>query len=204
VVATHIDVGINRPAIIRSYPTRRMAGPEVPADLTVGDAMRATSAAPRYVPPSGGANVSPVLGPGFYDYGTTKNSPLQDLVYECRKLYSYANDTQIIVSMGSGNGCNNTAENPEMANSVEVRHSEAAAIRQKFEVENQKVMQTGWMKYFRFEVPGMTDVPLQEWDQVDVVMEKTHSYLAQPEVGQKFYACVDAVSAPLIGQQAPS
>jgi hypothetical protein len=59
-------------------------------------------------------------------------------------------------------------------------------------------MHRGWMQYFRFNVP-LDDVPLDEAAHEDEVKEKTLAYLARPEVGLRFYACVDAITALLLG-----
>ncbi|KAF2263856.1 FabD/lysophospholipase-like protein [Lojkania enalia] len=198
VVSTKVDIGFNRPALIRSYPTRRISGPEIDPDMKVWEAMKATSAAPRYA--AGGAVRRSVIAPGLVDYGTAKNNPVKDLVYECRKLYSFANDTQIIISIGAGMGADRSQELQEMANGVDIRNMEANAAADKFQDDFRPVIESGWMKYFRFNVPNLHDVPLEEWDQMDKMMEKTRAYLEDAEVGHQFYACVDAVAALLMGE----
>ena len=88
-----------------------------------------------------------------------------------------------------------------MANSVEDRKAEARTWGEKFEAEHAALMERNWMKYFRFDVTGLEDVPLEEWSHEDLIKEKTSAYLAQPEVGQRFYACVDAITALLLSPQ---
>jgi hypothetical protein len=200
VVSTHVDIGTNRAALMRSYQTRRITGPEIDANMTICQAMKATCVAPRYIFPQPGVNQRPIIEPGLVDYGTAKNNPIRDILYECRKLFRYANDMMIIVSIGTGDGLDRNIEIPEMANNVEDRNAEARVWGQKFEADNQALMERGWMSYFRFNVPGLEKVPLEEWRHEDLVKEKTSAYLAQPEVSQKFYTCVDAITALLLGQ----
>ncbi|KAF2868345.1 acyl transferase/acyl hydrolase/lysophospholipase [Massariosphaeria phaeospora] len=201
VVATQIDIGTNKPALIRSYQTRRMAGPELDDNFATWQVMRATAVAPRWVQPGDGTNRRPVIGAGLVDHGTAKNNPIRDILYECRKLYSYANDMMVLVSIGTGTGYDREQEINEMANSVDDRTNEARVASEKFEADNQALMDRGWMKYFRFNVPELDHVPLEEWNQEALIKAKTRAYLERPDVGERFYACVDAITAILVGER---
>lgn len=193
--------GTNRAALIRSYQTRRITGPDLEPDMPIWQTMKATSAAPRYVHSEKAVPQRFVIEKGLVDHGTTKNNPVRDILYECRKLFRYANDMMIIVSVGSGSGLDRSREIPEMANSVDDRKAEARGWGEKFQADHAALMERNWMKYFRFDVTGLDDVPLEEWSHEDLIKEKTSAYLAQPEVGQRFYACVDAIAALLLGPQ---
>jgi hypothetical protein len=162
--------------------------------------MKATCVAPRYTQVEG-VPQRLVLEAGLVDYGTVKNNPVRDILYECRKLFRYANDMMIIVSVGTGVGLDRKNEITEMVKSVEDRNAEAKSAGDKFETDHAALMERGWMKYFRFNVDGLEDVPLEEWDCEELIKEKTSKYLAQPEVGQRFYACVDAIATLLLGPQ---
>lgn len=186
---------------MRSYQTRRITGPDLDANMTIVQAMRATAIAPRYMLPQAGINQRLVIEPGLVDHGTAKNNPVRDILYECRKLFRYANDMMIIVSIGTGLGMDRYNEISEMANAVDDRNAEARAWGEKFEADHRALMERGWMKYFRFNVPGLDDVPLEEWCHEDEIKEKTSEYLAQPEVSLMFYACVDAITGLLLGPQ---
>jgi hypothetical protein len=201
VVSTHIEIGTNKAALMRSYQTRRITGPDLDANMTLSQAMKATSVAPKYMSPRPGVNHRLVIEPGLVDHGTAKNNPVRDILYECRKLFRYANDMMIIVSIGTGVGLNRENEIAEMANGVEDRNAEARAWGEKFEYDHQALMERGWMKYFRFNVTGLEDVPLEEWCHEDPIKEKTSAYLAKPEVSHMFYACVDAITKLLLGPQ---
>lgn len=198
VVTTHIKIGTNKAALIRSYQTRRITGPEVDMDMKIWEAMKATSVAPRHMPPQPGITQRLVIEPGLVDHGTAKNNPVRDIVYECRKLFRYTNDMMIIVSVGTGSGLDPKSEIPEMVNAVTDRINEARSWREKFEQDNATLMERNWLKYFHFNVPGLEDVPLEEWCHEDSMKEKTSNYLAQPDVGHKFYACVDAIATLLL------
>ena len=180
-----------------------MAGPDLDLNLTTWQAMRATSIAPRYMDHPRGTQIRrSVIEPGLVDYGTGKNNPVRDLVFECRKLYGYAHDTMVVVSIGTGTGLDRMSEINEMAIRVEERAGEAQAAAEKFEKDNESLIGRSWMKYFRFNVPELDDIPLDEWSHVDRIKEKTHAYLGKPEVGQMFYACVDAITAIVSGENA--
>jgi hypothetical protein len=186
---------------MRSYQTRRITGPELDLNMTILQAMKATSVAPRYMLPQPGLNTRLVIEPGLVDHGTAKNNPVRDILYECRKLFRYANDMMIIVSIGSGIGIDRSKEVAEMVSSVDDRNAEARVWGEKFEADHRALMERGWIKYFRFNVPGLEDVPLEEWCCEDVIREKTSRYLEQPEVSTMFYACVEAITGLLLGPQ---
>ncbi|CAI6333505.1 unnamed protein product [Periconia digitata] len=201
VIATRIDIGTNKAALMRSFQTRRITGPEIDANMTVSEAMRSSCISPRYLQSRDSAAWRPVIEPGIVDHGTAKNNPIRDILYECRKLYRYTNDMMVIVSIGSGQGFDPTRELPEMTKSVHERSLEGGVWGEKFEADHSALMERGWMKYFRFDVPDLHDVPLEEWCHEDRIKEKTLSYLSRPDVGAMFYACVDAITAALSGVQ---
>ncbi|XP_014559868.1 hypothetical protein COCVIDRAFT_23847 [Bipolaris victoriae FI3] len=198
-ITTQMDIGTNRAALIRSYQTRRITGPDLEPDMPIWQTMKATSAAPRYIQSEKAVPQRFVIEKGLVDHGTTKNNPVRDILYECRKLFRYANDMMIIVSVGTGVGLDRSREIPEMANSVEDRKAEARGWGERFEADHAALIERNWMKYFRFDVTGLEDVPLEEWSHEDIIKEKTSAYLAQPDVCQRFYACVDAIAALLLG-----
>lgn len=204
VLSTKVEIGKNQAAIIRSYPTRRMAGPELDANLTSWQAMCSTIKAPTYIDPDPqeGRDRKSVIAPGLFDYGMAKNNPIRDLFYECRKLYSYANDTMVVVSIGTGSGLDREREVHEMANSVQERKAEAGFAGDKFEADMVELRERGWMKYFRFNVSDLHDIPLNESGSLDQIMEKTHAYLAIPEISKRFYDCSDAIVGILLSDGA--
>lgn len=163
--------------------------------------MKATCVAPRYKTPQVGVNQCFVIEPGLVDHGTAKNNPIRDILYECKQLFRYTNDMMIIVSIGTGVGMDRKNEISEMAHSVDERNSEARVWGEKFEADNQGLIERGWMKYFRFNVTGLDDVPLQEWQHEALIREKTSAYLAQPEVSARFYACVEAIANLMLWPQ---
>ncbi|KAL6703120.1 hypothetical protein ACN47E_010182 [Coniothyrium glycines] len=199
VVTTHIETGSNKAALIRSYTTRRITGPEIDTNMSIWQAMKATAVAPRYIARPTGITNRYVVEHGLVDYGKAKNNPVRDLLYECRKLFRYTNDMMVIVSIGTGVGMDMENEMAEMLTSVEDRQAEARATGEKFEQEFRPLMERNWMKYFRFNVTGLEDVSLEEWAHEDLIKEKTSAYLAQPDVGHMFYACVDAITTLLLG-----
>ncbi|KAF1974640.1 FabD/lysophospholipase-like protein [Bimuria novae-zelandiae CBS 107.79] len=204
VVSTEIDIGSNKAALLRSYQSRRKAGPQVSDGMTVVQAMKAAVVAPRYMPPQNGVNWRPVIEPGLVDHGTAKNNPVLEMMYECRQLYNYINNMIIIVSIGTGIGLDQERESREMVRSVRARNAEAEYSNVKFQKNNEQLIEMKWMKFFRFNVPNLDDVPLEEWCHEDEVREKTSAYLADPIVGTSFHKCVADIAAMLTSAAKPS
>lgn len=187
--------------MLRTYQTRRIAGPEVDDDLRVWEAMKAAVIAPRYTQAQSDAAWSSVVQPGLMDYGSPKDNPVSDAYYECRKLFKYTNDKMFIVSIGTGFGLDPDRESREMARSVSKRTSDAGIRCVEFEREHKRLMENGWLKYYRYNVPGLDEIPLEEWRHEDQIRKKTAAYLAGPDAGQSFYKCVDDITAILTGRQ---
>jgi len=214
VVASHIEIGANKPALIRSYQTRRITGSNLDTNMPIVQAMIATCTAPRYMAPphtpitDTGINPAPtrrlVLEPGLVDYGTAKNNPVRDLLYEYRNLFRDTNETMVIISVGTGElpiSDRETTAAADMAGAVANRCAEAQSWHDKFEHENAALMDVGWMRYFRFNVEGGSgDVPLDECKCEDRVKQVTSAYLARHDVRKRCVACVDAVVGVLLGR----
>ncbi|KAH9860069.1 hypothetical protein IAQ61_011853 [Plenodomus lingam] len=209
VISTQIEHNTNKPALLRSYQTRRITGPDLSSTpLPITTALLATVRAPSYTSPTTTTTTTNrtniVLSPGLADHGTAKNNPVRDILYECRKRFRYANDMMIIVSIGCGDVSPTSPSSPPLPPSLphtlrERTHS-ATTQAQKFSTENAALIQRGWMRYFRFNVDAMADVPLAEWEHEERVREVTSAYLGGSEVGARFWGCVEAVAGVLGGE----
>lgn len=165
--------------------------------------MKAVVIAPRYAAPQDGSISRSVIEPGQMDYGSTKDNPTREANYECRKLHRYSNDRMIIVSIGTGSALNPDRDNGGMAQSVLRRTADAERQCFEFERDNEDLMKAGWMKYYRFNVPNLDDVPLEEWCNEEKIRDRTSAYLACPDTGRAFHKCVDDVAAVLVGPSQP-
>ncbi|KAL1608450.1 hypothetical protein SLS60_003392 [Paraconiothyrium brasiliense] len=199
VITTQVKLGSNKAAVLRSYHTRRIAGPELDDNIFVWQAMKAAVLAPRYACPENGKTWRSVIEPGLVDYGTTKDNPVSDAYYECRKLYKYTGDRMVIVSIGTGSGLNPDCESAEMAKSVYKRNGDAEQQCFEFQRDHEGLIKSGWLEYFRFNVPNLDDTPLEEWCNEELIRKKTTAYLASPDVGWSFHRCVDNITAILTG-----
>ncbi|KAJ4354071.1 uncharacterized protein N0V89_005804 [Didymosphaeria variabile] len=200
-ITTQVKIGFTKAAVLRSYHTRRIAGPELDDNILVWQAMKAAVLAPRYACPENGKTLRSVIEPGLVDYGTTKNNPVSDAYYECRKLYKYTGDKMVIVSIGTGSGLNPDRESEEMAKSVFKRNGDAEQQCLEFQRDHEGLIKSGWLKYFRFNVPNLDDTPLEEWCAEEPIRDKTTAYLASPDTGRSFHQCVDDITAILTGIQ---
>lgn len=189
---------MNKAALMRSFQTRRVIGAEIDDKITISNAMRSSCIAPGYLQRTEGVAGTCTVKPGIADYGTLKNNPVRDIFYECRSVYEYAAETMVVVSIGSGQGFDPDREIPEMARIVQERSTEGGVSGEKFEADHTAFIESGCMRYFRFDVPDLHDIPLEEWCHEEKIREKTLAYLRRPEVGAMFYACADAITAVLV------
>ncbi|KAF2744437.1 FabD/lysophospholipase-like protein [Sporormia fimetaria CBS 119925] len=196
IISTSVDLGHNQPAIIRSYPSRRNAGAEYDPNITTSQAIFSTLKTPKY---TAGAERGRYLAPGLVDLGTSKNNPIRDMYFETRKLYSYGHDAVILISIGTGTGTHLPNELRDMCDAVKQRVADAEKTREKFEKDQTVMLESGWMKYFRFNVDGLDGVPLEEARAVEDIKGRTMAYLARPEVYARFWEAVELICGVLRG-----
>ncbi|KAL5417455.1 hypothetical protein PMIN06_007853 [Paraphaeosphaeria minitans] len=198
-ITTQVKVSPNKAAVLRTYPTRQIARPNVSDDILVWQAIKAAVLAPRYAPPQDRKNSRLIIKPGQMDYSTAKDNPTREANYECRKLLRYSSDKIIMISIGTGSGVNPERKNSEMIKSVIRRNADAELQCFEFQRDNEDLINAGWIKYFRFNVPNLDNVPLEEWCNKEQIRDRTTAYLTCLDTSGAFHKCVDDVTAVLIG-----
>ncbi|KAF2205129.1 FabD/lysophospholipase-like protein [Delitschia confertaspora ATCC 74209] len=238
VISTHVFQSRLRPALIRSYSTRRITNPVLKPTLKTWEAMCATAAGLCYT-----NNDDPTAETSglLVDGSIKKSNPVKDVFFECRSLY-HINDPMMIVSVGAGgclevgtkegnnggernasnssnpegprpNGVSpnfpstpNTTTSPEFKELAEniaacERHSKSTA--DKFEWDQHDILNTDWLKYFRFNDPGMATIGLEEYKERDGILASTMRYLqgADGEGSEKFKDCVEAIVRVLMRER---
>jgi calcium-independent phospholipase A2-gamma len=203
VISTLISNDRMRPAIIRSYPTRRITNPVIKNNLKTWEAMCATAARLRYTNVS---DASAEPSGRLVDGSIKKSNPIKEIFYECRSLY-HINDPMMMVSIGSGAAPNLDAttrlEFRDMAENVLASERSAASVGAKFEYDERDIMGTEWLKYFRFCDPGLADCGLEEFGERDRIEACTRRYLGTGEAGQRFQECVEAIARVVMGERLP-
>lgn len=190
-----------RPAIIRSYPTRRITNPVIKNNLKTWEAMCATAAGLRYTNLSDtSAEPSGLL----VDGSIKKSNPIKEIFYECRSLY-HINDPMMMVSIGTGAAPDLDAttrlEYRDMAENVLASERSASGVGAKFEYDERDIMGTEWLKYYRFTDPGLAGCGLEEFGERERIEECTRWYLGSGEAGQRFLECVEAIARVVMGER---
>ena len=195
-----------RPAVIRSYPTRRITNPVIKSTLKTWEAMCATAAGLRYTNPD-----DPAAEPSglLVDGSIKKSNPIKDVFFECRSLY-HINDPMLIVSIGTGAAPyldpTTRSEFRDMAENVLASERNANGASAKFEWDERDILGSEWLKYFRFNDPGLAACGLEEGGERDRIEDMTRGYLEDrfgEMAGQRFQECVEAIARVVMGDRAP-
>ena len=195
-----------RPAVVRSYPTRRITNPVIKSSLKIWEAMCATAAGLRYTNPD-----DPAAEPSglLVDGSIKKSNPIKDVFFECRSLY-HINDPMLIVSIGTGAAPyldpTTRSEFRDMAENVHASERNANGASAKFEWDERDILGSEWLKYFRFNDPGLAACGLEEVVERERIESMTRRYLEEivgEMAGQRFLECVEAIARVVMGERVP-
>lgn len=203
--------------LFRSYQPPSDAAPVSTAarsadfsDISILEACRATSAAPTYFPPM---NISRMASTPttlarmttftFWDGGVLNNNPI-DQVWDARfDLATSPNETPAIscvVSIGTSFANTKRSYGGQLQNLIytvtqlmsfvtntEAKHKDFARNIDRMNLRLPADQQT---KYFRFNVPtGDEEFPMDDWQKMPKLKQKTQEYLDTPEIRQKIDEC---------------
>ncbi|KAH6879001.1 acyl transferase/acyl hydrolase/lysophospholipase [Alternaria rosae] len=178
---------ISEPVVLRSYRNRRKpkASFEV---MRIWEACRATSAALTFFEPI-------VVGDLKYsDGGLHYNNPVEILHGEAGEVFP--GREQFIVSLGTGIGTPKEFH-PTLASIAQTLadlNTQTERTADNFyRREDSKAAKAG--RYYRFNVPGMGDIGLEEADELLNIRVLTEKYLEASELGEKADACAKQIAA---------
>lgn len=163
------NIGI--PRLFRTYRSRGQA-----ADVTIWQALRATSAAPTFFEP---INIGEE---DFIDGGLGCNNPVKEVVNEASRLWKGQRTIGCIVSVGTGKPGVIGLRKPDRfqqllpVNLIKVMQRIATDC----EANHQDMRRNPFLehKYFRFNVEqGMQGMSLDEWQRMGEVKTHTEQYV---------------------------
>jgi len=155
--------------------------------MHIWQACRATSAALTFFEPI-------TIGKSRYsDGGLLENNPVQQVHGEASEVFE--DREQILISLGTGT-TKSTKFDPNLltvADSLARLATDTERTADAFyRREDAKAAKAG--QYFRFNVPGLGDIGLEESARLHDIELETEKYLNNPEVGQKVVSCVQKLS----------
>ncbi|KFY16292.1 hypothetical protein V492_01439 [Pseudogymnoascus sp. VKM F-4246] len=185
VACTHEDV--TREAIFRSYLHPTKVRTKVFEDCLIWEACRATSAAPSFFPPI------EIKGQKFLDGGVLFNNPVQLVYREAQDLWP--DEQPLLISIGTGDApMEEFGKNlVEVVKSLKNIATETEKSANNFlEGQGRKMAQEG--RYYRFNVPTLGMIGLEEWKAAPKITTLTEMYLDSGDMGVKTAACVQKLS----------
>ena len=150
--------------------------------MHIWQACRATSAALTFFDPI------TVDGSVYSDGGLIYNNPVEQVHGEASEMFQ--GRKQLLISLGTGTGKEMRFE-PNLKN-IALQLAELATQTERtadnfYRRDDARAARAG--EYFRFNVPGLGDIGLEETSQLHQIEVLTEKYLNDSEVGQKVLAC---------------
>lgn len=169
---------------MRTYDNPNEFGDHLSENFKIWQACRATSAATTFFEPF----QLKELGLGFIDGALLHNNPVDKVMSIGRKLWP--NEPKLLISIGTGNSpgealVGNILKVAEHIAKLLTRAEKAA---NDFYDANPDMVKKNL--YFRFNVPGMASVGLDEYKFLPRITSETLHYLQVPETGAKLRSCI--------------
>lgn len=169
-------------------------------DCAIWEAARASTAAPTFFK-AAEISVQPNITETFIDGGMGCNNPTLELCAEAQEVYKNRK-IDCIVSLGTGTLSSSELSRPSWWQAKIPIHVVPTLVNIVNDCEKTHDIMFRDFKnnpdtYFRFSVPGMGDVGLEEWKLLGKIRGKTVAYLNSPEVDPKVNAAVKALRLSL-------
>jgi predicted acylesterase/phospholipase RssA len=169
-------------AFLRTYENPVTAD-ALSKDFKVWEACRATSAATTFFEPY----VHAEYGQKFIDGGLQYNNPVVLVLQEAKDMWP--DDEVMLISVGTGNapGQKFGGNLATIAKGLKAIATETEKTAKMFHRSHQNMVQDN--RYFRFNVPGMASIGLQEHKEIPSIASASQTYLEDSETGQKLGYC---------------
>ncbi|RKK95799.1 hypothetical protein BFJ71_g8265 [Fusarium oxysporum] len=184
-VVSHLQ-NYNTHVVLRSYRNFRRSKDTLET-MRIWQACRATSAAPTFFDPI------IIDGRKYSDGGLLYNNPVQLVHGEASEVFP--NREQLIISLGTGIGKLRVFE-PSLSNVAQLLGDLESEIEKTadsfYRREDGKAATAG--QYYRFNVPDIGDVGLEEVQKLKENQDLTEIYLEGAEPGQKTNSCAEQLA----------
>lgn len=160
-------------------------------DFKVWEACRATSAATTFFEPF----VHSDYGQKFIDGGLRYNNPVAMVLQEAKEMWP--EEETLLISVGTGNAPGQKFDGnlAIIADGLKAIATETENTAKRFYREHQQMVND--KKYFRFNVPGMASIGLQEHKEIPSIASASQTYLEDSETGQKLKDCATQITESL-------
>lgn len=169
-------------AFLRTYDNPSTAD-ALSKEFKIWEACRATSAATTFFEPY----VHAEYGQKFIDGGLQYNNPVMSVLQEANDVWP--DDEVMLISIGTGNapGKRFGGSLGTIAKGLKAIATETEKTSKMFHRSHPDMVQEN--RYFRFNVPGMASIGLQEHREIPSIASASQTYLEDSETGQKLREC---------------
>jgi patatin-like phospholipase/acyl hydrolase len=170
---------------LRSYEPGHLADP-LSDDVALWQALRATSAASTFFDAyQHGAKK-------FVDGGFAYNNPVQRVKIEASDLWG-PDRPALLISIGTGESKGESLGGniKELAQSMIKLVTQTEKTAEDFYSLNRDMVNRGM--YFRFNVPGLATIGMQEYKELDAIESHTIAYLTKGATGRELQAVVNKI-----------
>jgi hypothetical protein len=132
----------------------------------------------------------------FIDGGLKNNNPIYNVVREARDIWPALADQAILISLGTGN-----APSTAFAGNVKNLAEELSKIATETEDTAKQFLNDGVgssmaqeRRSFRFNVPNLAQVGLEEWKEKGLITSLTERYVDDPDTKTKTRHCISRLA----------
>jgi len=195
VFVTCTNERITETELLRSYRNRRRAESWYD-ECTLFQACRATSAASTFFPPM------TIQGDTYIDGGLLSNNPVHQVHQEATDLWP--NDEQMIISIGTGESPKTAFKGnlKVLAEALTKIATESHRTAEVFRARDGNKMSKAGL-YYRFDVPNLGSVGLEEWKESSLVRGLTRDYVNSSATSEARQRCVEQLANSMEGMTLP-
>ena len=183
VVAVHKE-SLNTPKHFKTFDQHER-------ELTIWQALRATTAAPTYFDPIALGNPET-----FYcDGGTGYNNPCSEVDRVAKSIWD-KRTIGIVISIGTGLQKGSSPKRIKwLPNFLHVVKSlvPMATETERVHQDSYRRYDNGHTEYFRFDTHGVSDIGLEEWRKEELITIGTNKYMKQPSQIEKVKNCTECL-----------
>src|SRR3569833_496320 len=171
----------SEPVFLRSYDCPGLTDPYSDG-FQLWQAGRATSAASTFF------NAYQHEYLNFVDGAFVYNNPVQCVLIEVSRLWPGRSALLISIGTGESSGITLGGNLPTLAKRMAKLVTQTERAAEDFLLSHPEMTNNGL--YFRFNVPGLNSIGLEEYKEIEAIGANTLAYLSRPDTGSKLSACV--------------
>ena len=175
----------SQPVFLRTYESGKLADP-FSHDFALWEALRATSAASTFFDPYQHGDMR------FVDGGFAYNNPVLRVMIEATDLWG-VDQPALLISIGTGESFGKSLGGnlKNLAQRAVKLTMQTERTAEDFYASHRSMVDAGM--YYRFNVPNLTSIGMQEHEEIETIKAFTSTYLTKTATGEEIVAAAHKI-----------